>query len=156
MSHAPERRALMLATLTAGLGATACAFPRKPEDVQQYIAERSRQWTNCYVTGNPEVMELILAPEFVSTNPRGRRSGKSAALKAAKGGPAVFESARAGPIEVRLFGDMALAFGGDLLVLKEGTPREITTAWTDTWLLRQGQWLAMASHESVVSPDADG
>jgi len=150
MSHAPDRRALMLATLTAALGTTACVSPRKSEDVQQYIVERSREWTNCYITGNTEVMERILAPDFVNTNPRGRKSGKSAALQAARGGPAIFESAQAGPIEVRVFGDMALAFGGDVLVLKEGTPRKITTAWTDTWLLRQGQWLAMASHESEV------
>jgi hypothetical protein len=146
----------MLATLTSALGATGCASPRRSEEVQQYIVERSKQWTDCYITGNPAVMELILAPDFINTNPRGRKSGKSAALEAARGGPAVFESAKAGPVEVRVFGDMAIAFGGDLLVLKEGTPREITTAWTDTWLLRQGQWLAIASHESEVSPTSEG
>jgi hypothetical protein len=99
-------------------------------------------------------MEKILAPDFVGTNPRGRKSGKSAAIVSAKEGPSIFESAQAGPIEVRVFGDMALAFGGDMLVLKNGPAREITTAWTDTWLLRHGEWLAIASHESVVSPGA--
>lgn len=150
MPHTPDRRALILATLTSALGAAGCASGRKLEEVQQYIARRSRQWTDCYITGNPEIMELILAPDFVNTNPRGRKSGKSAALQAAREGPGIFESAQAGPVEVRVFGDMALALGGDQLVLKEGTPREITTAWTDTWLLRQGQWLAIASHESEV------
>lgn len=156
MSHTPDRRALMLASLSSALGVTACASPRKSEDVQQYIVERSKEWTNCYITGSTEVMERILAHDFVNTNPRGRKSGKGAALQAARDGPAVFASAQTGPIEVRVFGDMAVAFGGDQLVLKEGIPREITTAWTDTWLLRQGQWLAIASHESEVSPAADG
>lgn len=156
MPHIPDRRAVMLATLTSALGATGCASSRKPEDVQQYIVERSKEWTNCYITGDPAIMERILAPDFVNTNPRGRKSGKGAALQAAREGPTIFESAQAGPVEVRVFGEMALAFGGDQLVLKEGTPREITTAWTDTWLLRQGQWLAIASHESEVSPSADG
>jgi hypothetical protein len=123
-------------------------------NVERYIVERSQEWTQAYVTGNPKVMETILAHDFVSTNPRGKKSGKSAAIASARQGPSVFQSARAAPIEVRVFGAMAIAFGGDMLVLREGIPNEVTTAWTDTWLLRNGEWLAIASHESEFDPQA--
>jgi hypothetical protein len=99
-------------------------------------------------------MEAILAETFVNTNPKGRKSGKREAIASAKEGPSVFKSAKAGPIEVRVFGDMAIAFGGDILILRDGSPAEITTAWTDTWLLREGKWQAIASHESEVGPTA--
>jgi hypothetical protein len=146
----PDRRSLLIVATTSTLGASGCAIRGTSVNVEKYIVERSQEWTQAYTTGNPKVMESILAHDFVSTSPRGKKSGKSAAIASAMEGPSVFQSARAGPIEVRVFGDMAIAFGGDMLVLKEGTPKEITTAWTDTWLCRHGEWLAIASHESEV------
>ena len=153
----PHRRSLLIAAAaTSALEATGCATWRDPVSVEKYIVERSKEWTNSYVTGNPEVMERILAHDFVNTNPRGERSGKTAAIASAKSGPATIQSAQAGAIEVRVFGSMAIAFGGDILLLKEGSRREITTAWTDTWLFREGEWLAVASHESVVHSSSRG
>ena len=153
----PHRRSVLIAAAaTSALEATGCATWRDPVSVEKYILGRSKEWTNSYVTGNPEVMERILAHDFVNTNPRGERSGKTAAIASAKDGPATIQSAQAGAIEVRVFGSMAIAFGGDILLLKEGSRREITTAWTDTWLFREDEWLAVASHESVVQSSSRG
>ena len=68
----PHRRSLLIAAAaTSALEATGCATWRDPVSVENYIVERSKEWTNSYVTGNPEVMERILAHDFVNTNPRG-------------------------------------------------------------------------------------
>jgi hypothetical protein len=150
----PNRRSLLIVATTTTLGASGCASRGTPEDVKRYIVERSQEWTQAYASGNPKVMETILAHDFVSTNPRGKKSGKSAAIASAMEGPSVFQSALAGPIEVRLFHHMAIALGGDMLVLRAGAPKGVTTAWTDTWLLRDGEWLVVASHESEVDPPA--
>ncbi len=151
MSHAANRRSALIAAATSTLAASGCpATGSNAESVASYIVERSKEWTHAYSTGNSEVMEPILAADFVSTSPRGRKSGKRAAIESARSGPSVFESAQAGPLEVRVFGATALAFGGDLLVLKNAPARAVATAWTDVWLLRRGEWLAIASHESEV------
>ena len=149
-----NRRLLLLASVTTpGLGASGCATRAPAQDVERYIVAQSQEWTRSYTSGNTDVMERILAEDFVSTSPRGKRSGKRESIASAKEAPAIFEATEVGQIEVRVFDGMALAFGGDALVLKAGNPREVKKAWTDTWIYRRGEWLVVASHESVVRPE---
>jgi hypothetical protein len=51
---------------------------------------------------------------------------------------------------VQVFGDMAIAFGADMLVLSKGIPIEVTTAGIDKWRFRHGEWLAVESHAIEV------
>jgi hypothetical protein len=149
-----KRRTMIASAAASTLGAAGCATAFDPDGVRRHIVERSREWTACYVSGNTDVMERILAEDFVGTGPKGRKSDKAQAIAAARRGPEFLRSARVGPIEVRVFGQMALAFGGDLLEPKHDPAATVTTAWTDTWLLRDGRWVVLASHESEVEPAA--
>lgn len=152
MSIRVNRRLMFLAGAASAAGASGCAAVGGPESVSRHIVERSREWTASYVSGHTDVMQRILAHDFVGTNPKGRRANKAQTIATALEGPAFLQAASVGPIEVRVFGTMAVAFGGDVLVLKRDPASTITTAWTDTWLLRDGQWVVIASHESDVEP----
>lgn len=151
MPLSTNRRRLLLAS-AATPAFSASAAPGAEQDVELYIVSRSREWTRSYTTGVTDVMEKILAADFVSTSPRGQKSDKAACIASAKEGPSLFESTQAGPIVVKVHANMALAFGGDVLVLKSGAPREVKTAWTDTWILRRDEWVVVASHESLIQP----
>jgi hypothetical protein len=150
VSVQPKRRVLLLAGPACAVAASGCAAVSEPESIRRLIVEQSREWTASYVSGNTDVMQRILAHDFVNTDPKGRKGDKARAIEAARRGPELLHAASVGPVEVRVFGQMAVAFGGDVLVLKRGPTTTVRTAWTDTWLLRDGQWAVIASHESEV------
>jgi hypothetical protein len=137
----------------AALSTTSCSTTSPSAlDAERIITERSKEWTASFGSGDASVMELILAPEFVNTSPRGERSNKLESIAAARRGPEWLVFAQLAEITVNVFGTTAIAIGGDQLQLKSGTPAEIRTAWTDTWLLRNGVWQVVASHECIVRP----
>jgi hypothetical protein len=145
-----RRSALLLAALSPAMLAPGCASEPSPVDVESFIVERSRRWTACFTTGDTTVMEEILAADFVNTSPSGTRSTKAESIRSAREGPSMFASTRLDALEVKIHGAVALAFGQDLLYLKASPNAPVRTVWTDTWLLRNGQWCVVASHESVV------
>lgn len=140
--------------LGAAMAAAGCRTVARVVEPEAYIAERSRQWTVSYSSGDSTAMEQILADDFTGTSPSGRRYGKREAIKSALQGPSQFAAAALDKVHVKVFGGVALAFGDDLLTLKSGSPSQVRTRWTDTWLLRNGDWAAVSSHESVVKDDA--
>jgi hypothetical protein len=155
MTELTDRRALLLAALLVPSGAgSGCATTSGRPDAEAYITERSREWTASYTTGKTEVMEGILAEDFVGTSPSGTRSSKKDALESARRGPDTFVSAVMQSVQVKVFDGVALAFGNDLLTVRGATPTQEHTAWTDTWLLRGGAWVVVASHESIVKSAA--
>ena len=125
-----------------------CASYQPVESVEQYIADRSREWTDAFVSGNTRVMEEIIAPDFLGTSTKGERYTKQDAIKDAKDGPNYFVSNRLLKVEVKVYGSTAVAFGVDVMKLKSNPNVEETAVWTDTWLLRNGKWQVVASHES--------
>jgi len=147
-----HRRSLLVAsTLGSAFSGVACSSAGVlSADAERYIAERSGEWTACFTTGDTEVMERILASDFVNTSPRGIRSNKAEAIVSAKQGPEIFASTRMDGVIVKVYGSTALALGSDIIKLKSGAPAEVRTAWTDTWLFRDGAWQVVASHECVV------
>jgi hypothetical protein len=155
MPVSQDRRKLLLACAggSALSGAGCSTAPASPEDAERYIAQRSREWTACFSSGDASVMEQILAIDFVSTGPRGDKSNRAESIAAARKGPDVFASTALAEVTVRLHGTTAIAFGGDVLKLRSGSPAEVRTAWTDTWLLRNGAWQVVASHECVIRPE---
>ena len=138
---------LIAAAVLAG-----CASQRPAASVETYIADRSREWTDAYVTGNTGVLEEIIAEDFLGTTSKGARYTKQRVIQDAKG--KYFVSNRLVRIEVRVYGTTALAFGTDVMVLKTSPTVEESAAWTDTWLLRDGRWQVVASHESKMTSGA--
>jgi ketosteroid isomerase-like protein len=150
MNSPSERRPLLLATLMGSAMSAAGCMTLTHTDAAELITEKSRQWTASYSSGDAAAMEQILADDFIGTSPSGRRYGRREAIESAKKGQDEFAATVLDKIEVRIFDGMALALGEDLLTVKSGDAVLIRTRWTDTWVLRQGIWRAVASHESVV------
>jgi ketosteroid isomerase-like protein len=42
------------------------------KEAQRYIVESERQWAESVATGDPSVVERILADDFVGVDPKGR------------------------------------------------------------------------------------
>lgn len=124
-----------------------CASQQLGMSVEQYITERSREWAEAYATGKAEVMDRILADDFIGTSPRGERFTKGDAIRSAKGSPGVYLAARLAKIDVRVFGNAAVAFGEDVQTLRSSPPVQERSVWTDTWVYRNGAWQVIASQE---------
>ena len=152
MPTSQDRRKLLFACAAGSAlsGAGCSTAPPSPADAERYIAQRSREWTACVSSGDAFVMEQILASDFVNTGPRGDKFDKSESIAAARKGPDVFLSTQLAEISVKVYGSTAISFGGDILKLRSGAPVEVRTAWTDTWLMRNGSWQVVASHECVI------
>ena len=152
MPISQDRRKLLLACAAGSAlsGAGCTTTPASSAEAERYIAQRSKEWTYCFTSGDALVMEQILASDFVNTGPRGDKSDKAESIAAARKGPDLFLSTQLAEITVKVYGSTAIAFGGDILKLRSDAPAEIRTAWTDTWLLRNGAWQVVASHECVI------
>jgi hypothetical protein len=149
MSSINGRRPLLAATvLVPMLSTVGCSSTGAPSNPRWYIAEKSRLWTACFTSGESTVMEEILATDFVGTSPSGRRSNKAESVRSAREGPGIFAKTQLDKIDVHVLGETVIAFGEDLLDLKAGP--QVRTAWTDTWVHREGRWQVVASHESMV------
>jgi hypothetical protein len=147
------RRPLLLASiLGTAMAAVGCATRRSAASVEIFIANSSLEWTASYVSGRTQVLEQILAEDFVGTSPSGRTHNKRETIESAKEAPSVLASATMDRVVVKVFDGVAIAFGEDLLTFKSGTPAPLRNKWTDTWLLRDDRWLVVASHESTVKP----
>ena len=92
--------------------------------------KRSREWTAGYVSGRTEVLEQILAEDFVVTSPSGKTRCKSETIKSAKEAPSVLASATMDRVVVKVFDVVAIAFGEDILTFKAGTPAPLRNKWT--------------------------
>jgi ketosteroid isomerase-like protein len=117
-----------------------------------YIEKSEAQWAEVTATRDCSVLERILADDFVGVDVDGSRYTKAADLKECKTAPSKFEFNHLNKVDVRFFGDTAIAQGSESWKLKNG--KTGTFFWTDTWLKRNGQWQIVAAEDlmPVASP----
>lgn len=114
---------------------------------EKYIIECATDWANSVVTGDATRKKIYFAEDFQGTGEDGSRYDKAAVTKD-RGPSENFVSNIIGPIEVRFFGNTAIAYGEETWTKKNGeTGRWI---WTDIWLYRGGQWQIIAAQDNEV------
>lgn len=103
-----------------------------------------RQWiANEY---NPAFLQNLLASEFVHVLPSGPVT-KAEQIAFVRTHPAPhFKVHRFESLEVRVFGDAAVATGTVLAVTDNGPPRRFV--FTDVFVRRGGRWQAVNSQET--------
>ena len=117
---------------------------------EKYIIECATDWANSVVTGDATRKKIYFAEDFQGTGEDGSRYDKAAVTKDREPSEE-FVSNIIGPIEVRFFGNTAIAYGEETWTKTNGeTGRWI---WTDIWLYRDGQWQIVAAQDNEVVAD---
>jgi len=119
-----------------------------------YIRQSESDWAESVVTNDVSVLERILADDFVGVEIDGSHYSKAEAIKIYRTQPSEFVFNHLIEVEIRFYGDTAVAQGSEGWKKKDGTPGKYV--WTDTWIKRAGKWQAVAAEDLVppVAPTA--
>ncbi len=117
-------------------------------DVTATIVAMEQVWNQAYVLKDSKALEKILDDRFVNVESDGRLITKEEMLTEVKGSTAlqiITEST-----EVHVHGDTAIATGiFRIKGVQRGKPFAQRARFVDTWLYKNGEWVAIAG---VVTP----
>jgi ketosteroid isomerase-like protein len=117
-----------------------------------YIREAESDWAESVVTNDVSVLERILADDLVAVDIDGSHYSKTDAIKDFRKHSSDFVSNHLNEVEIRFYGDAAVAQGNESWKKKDGTTGKFV--WTDTWIRRGGKWQIVAA-EDLVPPERD-
>lgn len=122
-----------------------------PAGEQQVRAVEERWLSN---ESRPEVVEAILADDFIHVLSAGFID-KNEHLQYLKQHPGAFPGKKQFEgLRIRIYGDTAIATGIVRTDLGAGVPKR--TAFTDVFVRRKGQWLAVNAQELLLNTSALG
>jgi ketosteroid isomerase-like protein len=113
-----------------------------------YIRQAESEWAESVVTHDVSVLQRILADDFVGVDIDGSHYSKAGAIKDYTQATD-FTSNHLNEVEIRFYGQTAVAQGSESWHKKDGT--EGRFVWTDTWIRRIDKWQIVAA-EDLVPP----
>ena len=119
--------------------------------IEKAVMALEKQWLQSQKTNNPDLVAPLLADKFVYTSSDGKVSGKAAMLAEAKA--TKWTSVEYEDVQIRVFGDTAIATGGfkGKGTDASGKPIDDHSRYTDTWVkMPDGKWQCVASQDSVI------
>jgi len=114
-----------------------------------YIRQAESDWAESVVPNDVSVLERILADDFVGVDIDGSHYSKASAIKDYTH-PSDFASNHLNEVEIRFYGDAAVAQGNEGWKKKNGATGKFV--WTDTWIKRNGKWQIVAAEDLVPGP----
>ena len=114
-----------------------------------YIRQAESDWAESTASNDVSVLERILADDFVGVEIDGSHYSKASAIKDYRNHPPEFTFNHLNQVEIRFYGDAAVAQGNEGWKKKDGTVGKFV--WTDTWIKRDGKWQVVAA-EDLVPP----
>ena len=125
--------------------------PKADSDVaiSQTLQATERAWLNAEKNHDVAAFEEIVADDWIAISPDGKSETK--AERAAEIKAAHTTSATMGDMKVRVFGDTAVVTGtDDEITMEDGKKSSDHYVWTDVFVKRNGQWLAVASQTAQI------
>ena len=122
---------------------------------EQQLQQLLRQWDEAYARRDPEVLALLLAPDFVFTNSNGQLVTRPMYLSATLKAPdiAVETPINSEDVKVHIYGDAAVV---NSVAAQRGQrfdrDPKVRFRYTDVWVKRNGGWQAVASQSTRVAP----
>ena len=137
---------LALVMIVSGAAAQAAAA----DLAEQAVTAAENQWLKSQQTNNVELLAPLLADKVVETTEEGKvYAGKTAVLAAAKSD--TWSSAEYTDLKVTVFGHTAIATGTFTgKGTNAGKPVDVRVRFTDTWVMANGKWLCVATHDSLL------
>jgi hypothetical protein len=123
------------------------------ETDERVLGDIQQQLASAWVSGDRATLERLIAPEWRSTGPDGSASTRASVFAD------VFDTkvhrinrVDIDQITVRVFGDAAVVTGRTHGAgAYAGAAYDVVIRFTDTFIRRDGQWSAVASHASLVA-----
>jgi hypothetical protein len=125
------------------LPATAGGYSAK--DAEKYIRDSEAAWSASVVGGDPSVPRRILSDDYIGVFSDGTVKNKADAIGEFK--PDEFLTDHLDYVHIRFFGNTAIAQGQETWSRRSGDPKNGRSIWTDTWVLRRGQWQIVNSED---------
>jgi ketosteroid isomerase-like protein len=126
---------------------------KQPADqaaAERYIRESESQWAESVASGDTSAIQRILADDFIGTDPKGNLYDKAQMIADTKDAPKYFVSNHLDQVKIRFYGNTAVAQGSESWVRRNGERGRFV--WTDTWVLRNGQWHIVAAEDLIAAP----
>lgn len=122
-------------------------------DAERYIRESESRWAEAVANGDVSIVQRILADDYIGVDAGdGHLYDKAEAISFIREHYSEFISNHLNEVKVRFFGNTAIAQGSESWERRTGEPRRGRFVWTDTWVLRNGQWQIVAAEDLVTPP----
>lgn len=120
------------------------------DSAEQAVTAAETQWLKSQQTNNVELLAPLLADKVVETTEEGKvHVGKEAVLAAAKSD--TWSNAEYTDLKVTVFGHTAIVTGTFTgKGTNAGKPVDTRVRFTDTWVMSDGKWLCVATHDSPL------
>jgi hypothetical protein len=140
--------------LVAACAMTASASQVAPvESDQQVLIKLERRWNEAFYEKDVAFIETILADEFIATYEDGSRGDRARELALAAAFNQQVESAVQDDFTVKVYRDTAVVwFTLRLVGIRQGQRAELTLAYTDVWVMRDGRWQCVSTQSTRVAP----
>ena len=122
----------------------------KQTAAERYIRDSEAKWAESVATGDSSVVERILADDFIGVDPNGKVYGKVEMIADTKTAPKYFRSNKLDYVNIRFFGNTAVAQGSESWERQNGTLGQFV--WMDTWVKRKGKWQIVAAEDLIPPP----
>ena len=117
--------------------------------ISQTLQALEQTWLNAEKNHDAAAFEKLVADDWIAISPDGKSETK--AERAAEIKTAHIASAALGDMKVRVFGDTAVVTGtDDEITMKDGKKSRDHYVWTDIFVKRNGEWLAVASQTALI------
>ena len=145
------RRPLSWMLAAALLAAAATADAQSARSTRETLIELERSWNDAVYSGDVEVIDRLLADEFLGTYDDGSRGDKAREIDLVANFNQAVISAVQDDFRVAIYGDTAVVwFTLHLVGLRQGQEAELTLRYTDVWIRRDGRWQCVSAHSTRV------
>lgn len=140
-----------LTLLILALGIAACGRGDSgfnQGEAREQIRGIERAWAQVAVSGDPAGVEQIFSDDFVGVSPDGAHYTKQAFIEQTRAHPLGFISNELNDIQLRFFGDVAVAQGNETFTTKAGDKGRFV--WTDVLVRKGEQWRIVAAQDAIA------
>ena len=117
--------------------------------IPQTLQAMEQAWLNAEKNHDAAAFDKLVAEDWIAITPDGKSQTK--AERAAEIKTSNIDSATLGEMKVRVFGDTAVVTGtDDEVTMKDGKKSSDHYVWTDVFVKRNGNWLAVASQTAQI------
>jgi len=116
------------------------------------LIELEEKWVAALEKSDAATLDTIFADTYVDTDEESHRSDKQAVLAVVKSGDLKMESVKLSDMKVHIYGHAAVVTGSAAQAGNfKGQPLTAKITFTDTFIKRNGKWMAVASQRSPVA-----
>jgi ketosteroid isomerase-like protein len=148
-------KTILVTLLVCALAASSIALSAQSgSSAEQTLLQIERDWEQANAKNDVAALERILATEYVNTGSDGRLTTRAERLARGRSGAIKFQSFTIDDYKVHVIGDTAIVTGRVTAKgIRDGKDITGQERFTDTFVRRNGQWQAVATHSSrVVKP----